>query len=287
MPTFPVETIIERDVRIAAADFGGDGPAILLLHGAGGSLAAWAGLAPMLAERHRVVAMDLRGHGYSGDGDWEWEAVLDDVEAVIDHFALSDPIVVGHSFGGMIAAMWGRRHKEARGVVSLDGHRSAETDPRHYHGLEPAQRDKALTGLRELFDMQEQAMAQPLPPQLVQAQPERQLIERDGTHHLRLDHSLTRQLRADPWFRDALPVFAEVECPCLVVLAEENLPMLPPEFHQLMEGFRRGLRHDFDALAAQRPHLRVTGIAASHGMVSQTPELVCDLVLGFTASTAS
>ncbi|MFC7110607.1 alpha/beta fold hydrolase [Nonomuraea rubra] len=83
--------IDDRPVRLAVRDHGGHGAPVLLLHGLGGTLLHWDELAPLLTGSHRVVAMDLRGHGLSGDGPWEWEAVLDDVRAVVDHLGLAEP----------------------------------------------------------------------------------------------------------------------------------------------------------------------------------------------------
>ena len=43
-----------------------DAPVLLLLHGTGAATHSWAGLAPLLAARFRVVAPDLPGHGFTG-----------------------------------------------------------------------------------------------------------------------------------------------------------------------------------------------------------------------------
>ncbi|MEM9854246.1 MAG: alpha/beta fold hydrolase, partial [Pseudomonadota bacterium] len=43
----------------------GEGPDLLLLHGAGGATQSWRGLMPILARRYRCIALDLPGQGYS------------------------------------------------------------------------------------------------------------------------------------------------------------------------------------------------------------------------------
>ncbi|TDV54194.1 alpha/beta fold hydrolase [Actinophytocola oryzae] len=235
-----METLVRSGtLDIAARDFGGDGPPALLLHGGGGDMSAWETFAPQL--NVRAVAVDLRGHGKSGDGPWEWEAVLDDLEAVSDHFGLSTPAVVGHSLGGMIAGMWARRHPDCPAAVSLDGHRSAATDPANYAGM-PAERVRRdLATLTAIFSAQEETITRP-------------------------NREITGALRNSAEFADCLPVFAEVTSPFLIVLATRNLPV-PPELVALMDAHRAGLRRDLAALAECRPNIRVLEFDADHGML--------------------
>ncbi|WP_433477315.1 alpha/beta fold hydrolase [Spirillospora sp. CA-142024] len=282
----PREVIIDdRPVHLAVRDHGGGGSPVLLLHGLGGTLLHWDAVAPLLTGAHRVVAMDLRGHGLSGDGPWEWEEVLDDVQAVIDHFGLGAPVVVGHSLGGMVAVRWALRHPDGPGIVNLDGLRSAETAPRHYAGIGQEELTALLAELKAVFDAQAEAMALPLPETHAAMLPQRALRTTDEGVYVRPDAALARQIRYDPYFQDSVAAVAEIRCPALFVLATENLPGLPGRVGDLMPALRAGIRRDLLPLTADRPHLQVLELAGSHNMVAELPEQVAQAVLGLRAQT--
>ncbi|MES9536389.1 MULTISPECIES: alpha/beta hydrolase [unclassified Actinomadura] len=271
--------IDDRPVPLAVRDHGGSGTPVLLLHGLGGTLLHWDAVAPLLTGAHRVVAMDLRGHGLSGDGPWEWEAVLDDVQAVIDHLDLDAPVLVGHSLGGMVAVQWALRHPDGPGIVNLDGLRSAETDPRHYAGIEQDELAALLAEVQTIFDAQAEAMAQPLSEAHAAMYPQRSLRTLDEGVYLRPGAALAGQIRYDPRFQDSVAAVAGIRCPALFVLATENLPGLPGRVGDLMTAQRAGIRRDLLPLTADRPHLRVLDLAASHNMVAEQPEQIAQAVL--------
>jgi pimeloyl-ACP methyl ester carboxylesterase len=87
---------------------GGEGPAIILLHGPGESAVWWMRVIPDLVKRYRVIAPDLPGHGASGlpEGKLEREGVLKWVDALIKGFTTQPPVLVGHVLGGAIAARY-------------------------------------------------------------------------------------------------------------------------------------------------------------------------------------
>lgn len=90
-------------VTVAAYDFGGDGPPLVLAHATGLHARVWAPVVEHLTPRAHCYALDARGHGDSSappDGDFAWTGVADDVMAVIHHFDLVRPFGVGHSMGG-------------------------------------------------------------------------------------------------------------------------------------------------------------------------------------------
>ena len=96
-------------VGIFAREWGPeDGAPILLIHGFSQSHASWQlqGDGP-LAETHRLVAMDIRGHGYSEKpldpaAYHDSAAIAQDVAAVIEECRLENPVLVGWSYGGVI-----------------------------------------------------------------------------------------------------------------------------------------------------------------------------------------
>ncbi|HEX7306037.1 alpha/beta hydrolase [Lentzea sp.] len=240
-------------MKLAAREHGTDGRPFLLLHGLGGDSSAWETLAPHLDGR--AVAVDLRGHGESPDGPWDWEAVLDDLDDTAVHFGLDNPVVVGHSLGGILAAMWALRHPECPAAISLDGHRSATTDPANYAGLPDDRLHAGLARLNAIFTAQLETVTRP-------------------------DRSITSVLRTAPEFLDALPVFAKVTSPFLLVLATRNLPV-PPDLLPLMDAHRAGLRRDLPAVC---PNVDVHEIDATHGMVVEQPHEVAAVVNHFVSN---
>lgn len=83
----------------------GSGPAVLLLHGYGSSARSWEAVIPALAKNHRVIAIDLKGFGWSGrpPGDYSPAAQAKIALAVLDARGVHDVAVVGHSWGSSVA----------------------------------------------------------------------------------------------------------------------------------------------------------------------------------------
>jgi pimeloyl-ACP methyl ester carboxylesterase len=95
------------ELDISYLDTGGAGEsAVVLLHGFGASVYTWKEIIPALAERSRVIAVDLKGFGESDKPDDRNYSVFDQaemVEALIRHAGLREVILGGHSMGGTIA----------------------------------------------------------------------------------------------------------------------------------------------------------------------------------------
>ncbi len=84
----------------------GSGPDLLLIHGAGASSHSWRGLMPILAARHRVIAPDLPGHGWTRAGTRgraDLAPMAEDLDRLCDDQGWKPVAIVGHSAGALIA----------------------------------------------------------------------------------------------------------------------------------------------------------------------------------------
>ncbi|MEV0694029.1 alpha/beta hydrolase [Streptomyces sp. NPDC050388] len=103
--TWPERVVVRDGVRHVCRDRSGPGQSLVLLHGLAGHAGEWDVLARRLSSRHRVVAVDHRGHG-AGERhprDVSRAAYVADVIAIVDQPALRRPVLVGQSPGGHTA----------------------------------------------------------------------------------------------------------------------------------------------------------------------------------------
>ncbi len=81
-------------------------PSVVLLHGVTSSAQSWVRVGPALADRYRVYALDMRGHGDSikpARGAYSLRHTADDAIAFIEALGLERPVLIGHSWGGATA----------------------------------------------------------------------------------------------------------------------------------------------------------------------------------------
>jgi pimeloyl-ACP methyl ester carboxylesterase len=93
---------------------GGDGPAVVLLHGYGETGDMWAPLAADLARDHRVVVPDLRGLGLSSrpTGGYDKKTQAGDVAGVLDALSIDRADLVTHDIGNMVGFAFAVQHPE-------------------------------------------------------------------------------------------------------------------------------------------------------------------------------
>lgn len=97
---------------------------IVLLHGLSSSARIWDLMAPLLAEKYHVIALDQRSHGQSDrpEDGYDFGNTTADVAALIESLGLDRPVVVGHSWGANVALQLAHDYQElVRGIVLVDG----------------------------------------------------------------------------------------------------------------------------------------------------------------------
>lgn len=106
MPGEPADATFAQveGARVRYVDVG-QGPPVVLLHGFASSIENWAFVIPMLAKTHRVIALDLKGFGWTDrpNADYSPRAQAELVRALLDELKVGPAALVAHSWGSSVA----------------------------------------------------------------------------------------------------------------------------------------------------------------------------------------
>ncbi len=110
----------------------GDGPAVMLIHGSGPGVTAYANwrlVLPDLSQEYRVIAPDMVGFGFSerpGDVEYSVQTWADQVVGLMDSLGIRTASLVGNSFGGAIALRIAAGHPDRVEKMVLMGSMGAD-----------------------------------------------------------------------------------------------------------------------------------------------------------------
>ena len=105
---------VPTDGAVIHVRIGGQGPAVVLLHGFGDTGDMWAPLAADLARDHTVIVPDLRGMGLSShpQGGYDKKTQAADIRSVLTYLGLDRAAIVGHDIGTMVAYAYAARYPD-------------------------------------------------------------------------------------------------------------------------------------------------------------------------------
>jgi pimeloyl-ACP methyl ester carboxylesterase len=117
------EYVTVNGVRLNYLDWGGTGPALVLIHGLTDSPHAFDDLAPSLRDRFHVIAYARRGHGHSDapTGPYDQKTLVEDLRQLLDRLGIARTNLLGWSMGGNeITEFAGRYPDRVEGLVFLE-----------------------------------------------------------------------------------------------------------------------------------------------------------------------
>ncbi|AKT38963.1 alpha/beta fold hydrolase [Chondromyces crocatus] len=243
---------------------GGAKPPVVLLHGLMGSGACWTPLARALEGEFDVVMPDARGHGGSSaphDG-YRYDDLASDVVGLLGALGLSRPILLGHSMGGMTAAVVASRGGGLlRGLVLVDPTFLSPERQCEVHESDVAEQHRQVLGLQKV-DLVAAARARHphRSPELVELQAEARLKTCMAAFDV-----LTPP---NPAYRD---VVSAIDVPSLLVIGDSPVVTLEMATE----------------LRALNPRLQVEQIQnAGHGLPFEQPERLGEVVASFLRELA-
>ncbi len=246
-------------VRIQYLRTGDGKPPVVLLHGLMGSGACWTPLARALEGSFDVVMPDARGHGGSSapERGYSYDELASDVVGLMRGLGLVRPVLLGHSMGGMTAAVVASRGGGLlRGLVLVDPTLLSPERQREVHASDVAeQHRRALASTREELVARARARSPHRSLEII----ELQAAARLNTAMAALD-VLTPP---NPAYRE---VMSAIDVPGLLVIGDEPVVTL--------------------AMATElreiNPSLQVEQIAnAGHGLPFEQPERLAEVVASF------
>ncbi len=134
-----------RNIKIHFTDEG-KGNAIVLLHGFLENLNMWHNIKPHLLKHHRVIAIDLLGHGLSESlgSIHTMETMADAVITILKHLKLEHVVLIGHSMGGYVSLAFAEQHPEMiKGICLMNSTSKADSAKKKRN------RDRAITAVKQ------------------------------------------------------------------------------------------------------------------------------------------
>jgi len=190
--------------RVASEIRGTGSPTIVLIHSIGGDRSDWDPVTPALAKRHRLLLVDLPGHGGSAAPDKATvKAAARAIAEVLARNKVTGALLVGHSYGALVALeIAASKPKVASAVVAVDGTTYTQADS--------AQMAQVATMLRERYSVFVHAVYERMSTDPARA-------ESLAAHAMRVKPEILSAYFEDAWRADLRPRLKTMKTPIHVV----------------------------------------------------------------------
>ena len=280
-----------RHVKLAAKTWGDDGlPSLLAVHGWLDNAGSFDALAPLLADRYQVIAIDLAGHGRSGHraaGSWyPYVDYLDEIGELVAQLGGARVDLLGHSLGATLVSVYAAIAPQAGGRLMLveglgpianDATKTLEQLQRAF-----AARERFKPGGLRVFPTLDAAIdarrrAGDLSDAAARAIVERGTVavdSNDGVPGFRWSSDPRLTLPGAQRFTEEqlAPVLEGIRARTLLVLAEPEAPYLP--------------RAMIEQRIARVPDIEVVRLAGTHHVHMERADAVADVMRLFLDRTA-
>jgi lipase len=216
-------------VRLHTVEWGdADAPPLVCAHGVSSHALRFRRMAERLADRFRVIAVDLRGHGRSDwEPPWDLDTHVDDLLETAGALGVEQADWMGHSFGGrLVLELAARAPNRVRRLVLLDP-AVWVPPPRALELAEQMREDESFASVDQAVDARIDSGSAPLTPRETLDDEFPEQLERGTDDRLRFRYSRAAVIAAYGEMAKAPPL-DRVTAPALLIRGEQTW-VLPPE----------------------------------------------------------
>lgn len=224
---------IEMAYTDQGPDMGPKGLPVVFLHAFPLNKSMWEPQIQALADRFRVITLDLRGHGESSAPLWRYtmKQFADDVKGLLDHLAIRQAVLIGLSMGGYVLFAFYRQYADRVKALVLADTRAGTDTPEGKAGRYAMAQAAYKEGLSTV---EEAMLPRLLSPAALQEKPA--LVEEVAAFIRSTPLSgIVGDLMAMSDRSDAIPLLPQIRCPTLVIVGDQDQATPPHEAKLMVE----------------------------------------------------
>ncbi|MBI4055921.1 MAG: alpha/beta hydrolase [Elusimicrobia bacterium] len=222
------------------ADWGGNGPSVMLLHGMGGHTHWWDPLIPFIGERYHMVALDFRGHG---DSEWaepphyQIKDYISDIESAREKLGWEHFTLLGHSMGARVGLYYAELYPNRLEKIALLDFLLSRNKEEHTKFVR--RKDQPQPIYPNEYEILQRFRLQPrgttASPNLIQMLAKQSIRKRkDGSWTWKFDWRAF-QLNIEPLEH----LFSQISVPCLILRGEKSTVMSQEDFQSALQKIKQ------------------------------------------------